>query len=92
MTADIFGAKNVGLNYPFVFLAYGVGGIGGPILGGYLGDIGNFPLAFTLCGILCIVGAVLTYNINTPTHVPTIDPLENLRTALSSRNPFRTRK
>ncbi len=65
MTADIFGAKNVGLNYPFVFLAYGAGGIGGPILGGFLGDMGNFPLAFTTCGILCLLGAVLTWHCNT---------------------------
>ena len=64
ITADIFGAKNVGRNYPFVFLAYGAGGIGGPILGGFLGDMGNFPLAFTTCGVLCLVGAVLTWHCN----------------------------
>ncbi|MCJ2164176.1 MULTISPECIES: OFA family MFS transporter [unclassified Pseudodesulfovibrio] len=64
LTADIFGVKNVGLNYPFVFLAYGVGGIGGPILGGYLGDLGNFPMAFTTCGVLCLVGSVLTWHCN----------------------------
>ena len=60
ITADTFGAKNVGQNYPLVFLAYGVGGIFGPILGGKLGDMGNFPLAFTICGVLCLAGAVLT--------------------------------
>lgn len=59
ITADTFGAKSVGQNYPLVFIAYGVGGIFGPILGGRLGDLGNFPLAFTICGILCIVGAIL---------------------------------
>ncbi|MBG0789075.1 MAG: OFA family MFS transporter [Desulfovibrionaceae bacterium] len=64
MTADIFGAQNVGRNYPYVFLAYGAGGIGGPILGGFLGDMGNFPLAFTTCGVLCLVGAVLTWHCN----------------------------
>ncbi|BBD07337.1 MFS transporter [Desulfovibrio ferrophilus] len=57
ITADTFGTKRVGQNYPFVFLAYGVGGILGPILGGMLGDMGNFPLAFTTCGIACIIGA-----------------------------------
>lgn len=57
ITADIFGTEHVGSNYPYVFLAYGVGGLLGPILGGYLGDMGNFPLAFTICGISCIVGA-----------------------------------
>jgi len=57
ITADTFGTKRVGQNYPFVFLAYGAGGVLGPILGGMLGDMGNFPLAFTICGIACIVGA-----------------------------------
>ena len=60
ITADTFGAKNVGLNYPWVFLAYGVGGIIGPILGGRLGDMGNFPLAFTISGIAVLIGTVLT--------------------------------
>ncbi len=61
MTADTFGAKNVGQNYPYVFLAYGVGGIFGPILGGVLGDMGNFPMAFTICGVFCLLGALLTW-------------------------------
>ncbi|MBE9492497.1 MAG: MFS transporter, partial [Bacteroidetes bacterium] len=60
ITADIFGAKNVGQNYPFVFLAYGVGGIIGPILGGKMGDIGNFAMAFTITGIMVLVGTILT--------------------------------
>jgi OFA family oxalate/formate antiporter-like MFS transporter len=59
ITADTFGSKNVGQNYPFVFLAYGVGGILGPILGGRLGDLGNFPLAFTISGIAVLLGTVL---------------------------------
>nr|NQU90091.1 OFA family MFS transporter [Bacteroidota bacterium] len=59
ITADTFGAKNVGQNYPFVFLAYGVGGIAGPMLGGRLGDMGNFPLAFTISGIAVLLGMVL---------------------------------
>lgn len=57
ITADTFGTKRVGQNYPYVFLSYGVGGILGPILGGMLGDLGNFPLAFAICGGGCIVGA-----------------------------------
>ncbi len=60
ITADTFGAKNVGQNYPWVFLAYGVGGIIGPMLGGKLGDLGNFPLAFTIAGVLVLIGTVLT--------------------------------
>ena len=67
LTADTFGARNVGQNYGWVFLAYGVGGILGPIMGGKLGDLGNFPLAFTICGGLCIVAAITASFIKPPT-------------------------
>jgi OFA family oxalate/formate antiporter-like MFS transporter len=65
LTADTFGTKYVGMNYGWVFLAYAIGGIFGPIMGGKLGDMGNFPLAFTICGILCLV-AVLTISLVKP--------------------------
>jgi OFA family oxalate/formate antiporter-like MFS transporter len=58
-TADLFGDQKVGINYPYVYLSYGVGGILGPILGGVFGDMGNFALAFMICGILCLFGAGL---------------------------------
>jgi OFA family oxalate/formate antiporter-like MFS transporter len=66
MTADTFGTKYVGMNYGWVFLAYGIGGIFGPMLGGTLGDMGNFPLAFTICGILCLVAAGIISMVKPP--------------------------
>ena len=66
ITADTFGAKFVGQNYGWVFLAYGVGGVFGPMLGGILGDMGNFPMAFTICGVLCLVAAVIAFMIKPP--------------------------
>jgi len=66
MTADTFGTKFIGQNYGWVFLAYGIGGIFGPILGGRLGDMGNFPLAFTICGVLCLLAAILIYLVKPP--------------------------
>ena len=66
ITADTFGAKNVGQNYPFVFLAYGVGGIFGPILGGKMGDLNNFALAFTISGIAVLIGTVLISFVKSP--------------------------
>jgi OFA family oxalate/formate antiporter-like MFS transporter len=66
LTADTFGTKNVGQNYPFVFLAYGLGGILGPVLGGMLGDMGNFPMAFTVSGIMVLVGTILTIMLKAP--------------------------
>lgn len=65
ITADTFGTKYVGQNYGWVFLAYAVGGIFGPVMGGKLGDMGNFPLAFSICGVLCLV-AVFTISIVKP--------------------------
>jgi OFA family oxalate/formate antiporter-like MFS transporter len=65
ITADTFGTKYVGQNYGWVFLAYAIGGIFGPIMGGKLGDMGNFPMAFTICGILCIL-AVVTISLVKP--------------------------
>jgi OFA family oxalate/formate antiporter-like MFS transporter len=59
ITADTFGNKFVGQNYPWIFLAYGVGGIFGPIMGGKLGDLGNLSLAFTICGVAVLAAAVV---------------------------------
>lgn len=69
ITAATFGSKYIGQNYGWVFLAYGFGGILGPIMGGWLGDMGNFPLAFTICGVLCLIAAVIMSQIK-----PAIDP------------------
>ena len=54
-TADIFGNKNVGVNYPYVFLAYGAGGVVGPILGGIMGDAHAWMWAFIPAGIACLI-------------------------------------
>ncbi|MDP8222101.1 MAG: OFA family MFS transporter [Candidatus Lernaella stagnicola] len=70
ITAGTFGVKNVGQNYGWVFLAYGVGGIFGPILGGKLGDLDKFPLAFTICGILCLVAAGIIALVKAPSKAP----------------------
>ncbi len=66
ITADTFGTKYVGQNYGWVFLSYGIGGIFGPLLGGALGDLGNFPLAFSICGALVLAAAVLIAFVHPP--------------------------
>ncbi len=66
ITADTFGTKYLAQNYGWVFLSYGVGGIFGPLLGGKLGDLGNFPLAFTICGALCLVAAAIIAMVKPP--------------------------
>ncbi|MDD5111212.1 MAG: OFA family MFS transporter [Candidatus Altiarchaeota archaeon] len=68
-TADYFGTKNVGVNYGFVFTAYGVAGIIGPILGGQVFDMtGNYKWAFIPTGILCAIAAVISLMLKHPHH------------------------
>ena len=66
ITADTFGNKFVGQNYPWVFLAYGVCGIAGPLMGGKLGDMGNFPLAFSICGGAVLLAALIIALVKPP--------------------------
>jgi len=65
-TADFFGNKNVGTNYPWVFMSYGVGGIVGPILGGAMGDAKAWMWAFLPAGIACIVAALIATTLRPP--------------------------
>ncbi len=67
-TADYFGNKNVGTNYPWVFMAYGVGGIVGPILGGKMGDAQAWMWAFIPAGIACLVMAAADLRLQAPKH------------------------
>ena len=53
ITADRFGNRAVGANYPWVFLAYGFGGIFFPILGRVVGGLWQLPAGlFHLWGCL----------------------------------------
>jgi MFS transporter, OFA family, oxalate/formate antiporter len=74
VAADIFGTERVGQNYPFIFLAYGVGGVAGPMLGGVLGDMGNFPLAFSICAAAVLLGALSMLFVYHPDHEEVAQP------------------
>ncbi len=74
LTADVFGNDRIGQNYPLIFLSYGVGGIAGPLLGGILGDMGNFPLAFSICGVACLVGAIFIMLVRKPDYDEALRP------------------
>jgi OFA family oxalate/formate antiporter-like MFS transporter len=57
-TADYFGTKNIGINYGWIFTAYGVAGILGPVAGGVLFDATKqYLLAFVFAGTMCFVAA-----------------------------------
>lgn len=69
-TADLFGARNVGQNYGWVFTAYGVGGIIGPIMAGAIRDVGQgWMPPFIISGIACLVAAVIGTRLRPPTYL-----------------------
>jgi len=74
LTADVFGNDRIGQNYPFIFLSYGVGGIAGPLLGGVLGDMGNFSLAFSICAVACLAGSTCIMLVRRPDHDEALKP------------------
>ncbi|MFW5858835.1 MAG: MFS transporter [Planctomycetota bacterium] len=56
-----YGADRVGSTYPFVFLAYGVAGIAGPPLGGWLYDSsGGYAMAIGVSIALVLAGGIGT--------------------------------
>ncbi len=67
LTADYFGNKTVGLNYGYVFMAYGIAGVIGPQIAGYFkdaakgsGDPSAWLVPFIIAGVACLLGAALT--------------------------------
>jgi MFS transporter, OFA family, oxalate/formate antiporter len=69
LTADFFGTKNMGMNYGSVFMAYGIAGVGGPMLYDLMkstvpGQLSATPLMIS--GVLCFVGLVLMFLVKPP--------------------------
>ena len=62
-TAQVFGVKNLGIIYPYVFIGYAIAGIAGPFSGGLLFDIsGSFFYAITLASFMSMAGSLLFLN------------------------------
>ena len=80
-TADFFGNKNVGSNYPWVFLAYGIAGIAGPQIAGYFKDtatsVDAWKTPFIIAGIACLVAAALGLMLKAP-RPRTAEPMPEL--------------
>ena len=77
-TADFFGNRTVGTNYPFVFLAYGIAGIAGPQVAGYFKDAAAAAIEagavsaapwhtpFIFAGVACLVAAAIGLALKAP--------------------------
>ena len=87
ITADYFGNRNVGSNYGWMFTAYGVAGLAGPLLAGYFKDAaqgGDQPSVwmtpFIIAGVVCLLGAVIMAFTTRPTRIPARDTSASTRT------------
>ncbi len=59
-TADLWGTRNLGLNYGILLTSWGLGGVIGPMLAGRIADItGAYDTAYTVAGVLLACAAVL---------------------------------
>ena len=77
ITADYFGNKNVGSNYGWMFTAYGVAGLAGPLLAGHFKDAAQgasqpavWMTPFIIAGGVCFVGALVMAFTTPPRRVP----------------------
>jgi len=70
ITADFYGTKSVGVNYGFVFTAYGVGGLLSNIFAPRVKELtGNYNFAFILTAVLCLAAALVSLAIKAPRKV-----------------------
>ncbi len=61
--SHIYGVDNLGLIYPYIFLAYGLAGLSGPAIGGRLFDMTQtYTLPIVVSAMICAVGIAI-YNL-----------------------------
>ena len=88
ITADYFGNKNVGSNYGWMFTAYGVAGLAGPLLAGYFKDAAEgasqpsvWMAPFIIAGVVCLLGALVMVFMRRPALPPRVSPSAGLSAA-----------
>jgi predicted MFS family arabinose efflux permease len=75
LCADLFGRRNVGSVYGWVFAAHQLGAALLAYMGGYMHDaLGNYTLAFIGSGVLCGFGALMALRIQRTDHSETLAP------------------
>ncbi|MDR3562174.1 MAG: OFA family MFS transporter [Negativicutes bacterium] len=67
--ADFYGVKNLGGNYGLVFSAWGVAGLLGPLLAGWVVDVfGTYFIAYQVSAVLLLAALVLACTIRAEDH------------------------
>ncbi len=67
INADYYGTRHAGVNYGFIFTAYGVGGLLSNIFAPRVKELtGSYNFAFILTGVLCIAAAAASFFLRAP--------------------------
>ncbi len=61
VTKDYYGLKNFGLNYGFIFTAWGAAGMAMPWINGFVRDMGKPTLSYWIIIGMLLTGALLTF-------------------------------
>ena len=68
---EYFGVKYLSTNYSFVFLAYGIGGFSASFVYGISERFfGGLSMTFTIIGICCVIGVVMSLLAKKPVYKP----------------------
>ena len=63
-SADLFGTRNVNVNYGFLYISFGLGGTLGPQIGAISKSVsGHYTPGFMIIASLCVVGMALAYSV-----------------------------
>lgn len=66
---DFFGVKNSGAIYGLMLIGWSIGGVVGPLLISWLiGEDQQYAMAFTVVGVIALVGAVIPFITKKPQH------------------------
>jgi len=69
-TADYYGVKKLGVNYGLVFTAWGLAGIIGPLMAGWVVDTTrSYDLSYKVCALLLVFAAGLSFFTSHPSQV-----------------------
>src|SRR5580765_5697559 len=83
-TADLYGTRNLGLNYGVLFTAWGAAGVFGPMIGGRVFDsFGDYRYAFYAASALAVVAFG---------SLAMVRPLRDIRSGDPERVALRTRR
>lgn len=71
---QFFGLKNAGGIYGLMLVAWSIGGVVGPLITSWLvGDTKNYTMAFTVIGVIALIGAAIPLITKPPRQRTTID-------------------